>query len=53
MINYEGKCLGKADGKVVIVSNSVEEVMATLKKKYSTCVISISSIPKSNKIFIL
>ena len=50
---YEGKCIGIADGKVVIASRSVNKVMKTLIKDYSDCDVTLTSIPKRNKILIL
>lgn len=49
----EGNCVGLADGKVVIKSKSIKRVMDTLINKYPDSEVSIASVPKGNKIFIL
>ena len=49
----EGKCIGLVNGKVVIRSSSINKVMKELNKKYSDKEVSITSIPKGNKVFIL
>ncbi len=49
----EGICIGLADGKIVVESKSINKVMNTLIEDYSDKEITISSIPKGNKIFVL
>ena len=48
-----GVCLGLADGKVVVKSKSINEVMNTLIQNYPDSKISITSVPRGDKIFIL
>ena len=52
MTNYEGKCLGLANGKIVIVSKDIKEVMNTLNEKYADEQISIFSVPKRDTVFV-
>lgn len=50
---YEGKCIGLADGKVVVVSKDPIVVMDKLMKQYSDKEILVTSIPKRNTNFVL
>ena len=49
----QGHCIGLADGKVVVVSKNLNEVMNKLIKDYSDKDISITSVPRGDKVFIL
>ena len=49
----DGICVGLADGKVVVESKSITKVMNTLLKDYTDKEITLSSVPKGNKVFIL
>lgn len=49
----EGKCLGLADGKIVVEDERVERVMEVLQRDYSDKRISILTVPKADKILIL
>ena len=50
---YEGKCIGLADGKVVIVNKDPIKVMDKLMKNYSDKEILVTSIPKRDTNFVL
>ena len=50
---YEGKCIGLADGKVVVVSKDPIKVMDKLMKDYSGKEILVTSIPKRDTNFVL
>lgn len=49
---HEGKCVGIANGKVVISSKSLTKVMRILNKDYFDSETYLLSVPKGNKIFI-
>ena len=50
---YEGKCIGLADGKVVVVNKDPVFVMDKLMKDYSGKEILATSIPKRGVNFVL
>ena len=50
---YEGKCIGLADGKVVVVNKDPISVMDKLMKNFSDKEILVASIPKRNTNFVL
>jgi len=50
---YEGKCIGLADGKVVITGKNPVTVMDELVKNFSDKEIMVTSIPKKNVNFVL
>ena len=50
---YGGKCIGLADGKVVVVNKNPIVVMDKLMKQYSDKEILVTSIPKRSTNFVL
>ena len=50
---YEGKCVGLANGKVVVSDKSVKQVMKTLAKNYSNKQTAVVTFPKKDKILVL
>lgn len=50
---YEGKCVGLADGKVVVESKSIKEVMLRLGKDFRDKKTDVITFPKKNKILVL
>ena len=50
---YEGKCVAIVSGRIVLSHKNIHELTKTALRQYSPAELTITSVPKGNKILVL